>query len=643
MYLSRIVIEKFRGIKKLDISFNESINILIGENGSFKSAVIDAIRLLYNIGEPMRSISVFDEDFHEEVLREESGISIVSANEIRISYEFRGLSEKQKGAFYDYMVIDGSNSKNDYASVVLTYQRSDSKNPSFRFGSGLNGENRPEYQSFELFQHYYLGALRDSTKDLLSTRGNILGKVIKKHVDRNETEAEIAKIVQDANKELLKRGEVVDTRDGVNTNLSDIFRGYSDNKIGLQIEQSKTEYIVNIIKPFLPHDQSTLQNEGFNLWQNSLGHNNLIYIATVLGDIREQIKDNAIPHYALLIEEPEAHLHPQLQLSLYNFLKNANSSENSQLFVTTHSPTLTSKVPLESLILLDKESSIRISGAFDDRECEELIQDTTRKYKLKNNDFLQRRRLLERYIDVTKSQLFFAKSILFVEGISEELIVTAISSLKDDFFEANRIEVVNVGGTSFYPFIYLFNSVSQDKRINKKITILTDDDVFTDSKKSDYSLDNLIKDNYKLLKQLDNSIQTGKAATRVDNLNSISKTKNILVSTAKKTFEYELACANISDSKTDLPNNFLFKYMESEFPDKAEKVKKYVDSLISEKLSVEEKRMAGILLWKCFPGKGDFSQYLSLSILDNKDNAKKSFVVPDYILKGLEHVKRNGI
>ena len=186
---------------------------------------------------------------------------------------------------------------------------------------------------------------------------NVLGRVIKRFVNRNETESEIEQIMKDANSQLLGREEVTNTRDGVNQNLVGIFKKFLDNKIGLRIEDSRTEYIVNAIKPFLPHNRESLNEEGFHLWQNSLGLNNLIYIAIVLGDVKQQIEDNEIPHYSLLIEEPEAHLHPQLQLSLYNFLTSANASDNSQLFITTHSPTLTSKVPLKNLILLDNQES----------------------------------------------------------------------------------------------------------------------------------------------------------------------------------------------------------------------------------------------------------------------------------------------
>ena len=306
MYLSSLNIENYRGIEHLEIDFDPNINIIIGENGCNKSAVIDAIRLLYNLGEPIRDISVSLSDFHEKTFEHDGNLEIETAKQIAITYCFKGLTNAQKGAFYEYMVIDPTGNEEDYAKIALNYIDKNRKYPQFTFSTGDVKGQKADYNTFELFQHYYLGALRDSTKDLLSTRGNILGKVIKRIVDREGSKADIEKIMKTANDELLERNEVKQTRKGVNDNLSGIFKEYDDNKIGLQIEQTKTEYIDNSIKPFLPHNRETLKDEGFNLRQNSLGYNNLIYIATVLGDIKEQIADDGTPHFALLIEEPEA-------------------------------------------------------------------------------------------------------------------------------------------------------------------------------------------------------------------------------------------------------------------------------------------------------------------------------------------------
>lgn len=640
MYLSYLSIENYRGIESLEVDFDPNINIIIGENGCNKSALIDSIRLLYNLGEPIRDLSVSLSDFHEKASKDGDSIKIETSKQITITYHFKGLTNAQKGAFYEYMVIDPRNSENDYAKITLSYKDRNGKYPQFTYSTGDVEGQRADYKTFELFQHYYLGALRDSTKDLLNSRSNILGRVIKRFVDREGSGSDIEQIMKTANDELLEREEVKNTRNGVNSNLAGIFKAFDDNKIGLQIEQSKSEYIVNAIKPFLPHDRDTLKDEGFYLWQNSLGFNNLIYIATVLGDIKEQIADDGTPHFALLIEEPEAHLHPQLQLSLYNFLEQANQSDNSQLFITSHSPTLTSKVPLKNLILLEKNQAYRLGNLFDNRGTENIIEDTVKNNPLQDADFHIRRKKLERYIDVTKSQLLFAKSGLFVEGISEELLISAFTQVEGYKLEDYRIELVNVRGTSFYPFLYLFNSTDSKKRVNKPVAILTDEDQFTDSKTKEYSFKKLLENNYVKLIELDTNIQGGSVISRVANLRSVANgNAAISVNTAFKTMEYELALANVPKDRNKLTGNFLFSYLVGLDSSKTDLIKNYTATFANDQMSDEEHRRTAILIWKSMPTKAVFAQDFALHLLENLENAKQNFIIPQYIKTGLSQLR----
>lgn len=95
----------------------------------------------------------------------------------------------------------------------------------------------------------------------------------------------------------------------------------------------------------------------FDLYQNGLGYNNLIYTATVLGHLKQKATVDSEAYMALLIEEPEAHLHPQLQNIFFKYLLDLNN-EQFQIFVTSHSPTITAKADLKTLHVLQIQDHV---------------------------------------------------------------------------------------------------------------------------------------------------------------------------------------------------------------------------------------------------------------------------------------------
>ena len=637
MYLSKIFIKNFRGIKKLLVEFDKNLNVIIGANGQLKTSLMDAIRLFYAWGEPNRDIEITKEDFYVEITQNADGTKTVTpSTKIDIWYLFEGLSEQQEGAFYQY--LDRQDNGNMVARVHLSFEMKEKGRiySSYITGKEENGL-RADWDTFHFFHPYYLGALRDSTRDLMSTRNNLLGRVIKRKIDRANSEDDIKSIVDNANDQLLGRPEVKDTQIGINNNLNQINK--SDlQEVELHIEQNRIEYIVNIIKPFLPYSQN--DKKGFVLSQNSLGYNNLIYIASVLSDIKDCHSDDSVSLYALLIEEPEAHLHPQLQVNLYDFLRNADENENSQTFITTHSPTLTSKIPLENLILLNGNVAYHVGNCFNERHTENIVRDVANNRLLKEKEVRGLRKMIARYFDVTRSQLLFSFGCLFIEGISECQLVDTFSKLMGKSLVEHQIEIVDTDGTAFYQFLMLFNSSNAEKRLPMRAAFITDEDQFTDSKEKEYNLASLVNNDYENLNILRERINGDAVNGRVDNMKAMANAQiGIKICSGKKTLEYQICKANVSARINETKETWLYELIMKDNAEGIGKVDAYMTTLGDRDMTEEEQQNVALLLWKCLPGKAGFAQTLNAFLLDKMEaDGDVKFTVPAYIQNAINHL-----
>jgi putative ATP-dependent endonuclease of OLD family len=132
-----------------------------------------------------------------------------------------------------------------------------------------------------------------------------------------------------------------------------------------------------------------------------------------------------------------------------------------QIFISSHSPTITSKANLDSLIVLQNQNQNVSALSLNNSE----LDTNNKKY-------------LHKFLDVTKSQLFFANGVIFVEGISEALLLSTFSKILGGEYQLdkNGIEIVNINGVAFSHFAKLFNSADVGKRLNSRAAIITDDD-----------------------------------------------------------------------------------------------------------------------------------------------------------------------
>lgn len=426
MFLSEVRITNFRkfghginGEPGLVLVLNKGLNVLIGENDAGKSTVIDAVKFVL-LTQSREYSRLEKEDFHND------------SNELKIECIFIGFSVNQAKDFLEWITID---SDKQYNLRVFLTAKKDVKGKilidDVHAGSDSEGQILHS-KARDLLRTIYLKPLRDAENELAAKRNSRLSQILYSHPEFSMGEDHrLVEIIREANEKIksyFDYDELTSDEKKILRSINMYLSKFSDNK---NLLRSNIEIAAVNLKMILEKIDLLLVTT-----KSGLGSLNQLYIAAEL--LLLQIEKTEGINLAL-IEEIEAHLHPQAQIRVIDYLQELSESSTSpmQILLTTHSVTLASVIKLNNLIL------------FTEGKAFSLAEGNT---KLHKGDY----NFLERFLDSTKANFFFAKGVMIVEGDAENLFLPTFADKLGKSFAKNGVSVVNVGSTALLRYSKIF-------------------------------------------------------------------------------------------------------------------------------------------------------------------------------------------
>ena len=352
MRITKIRIENFRSIRDLDIEL-DGTTVFIGANNTGKTAILEAVRVALDRRWGRRGTGFTEHDLHCPG----ESIDAKKAPPVRVvlhleENEGEPWPEDMVAALDDLIVLDSTGRNRISLRVTCQWQsESEAFEPAWEFldaaGTPLTQKAQRATNLSGFFSYvplFYLGALRDAA-DEFGLRSSLWSRLLKSVRIPTEVEGEVQTTLDDVDARLLaadpKLSDIATTI-GQATKIA-VGQGEGDARLRMLpmntwdlISRASVVLKSETLRPWLP-----LDHHGQGLQSLAV----IFLFQAAMGQQLEEEQAGTEP--VLLLEEPEAHLHPQAARTVWERV----SSLPGQKLVTTHSPYFVQNVPLHNLRL----------------------------------------------------------------------------------------------------------------------------------------------------------------------------------------------------------------------------------------------------------------------------------------------------